>query len=97
MFIGKSSLKASPTTLRLERARSEHGWNVTESQPSVGSKLRTDTVRGTAPIPERPPVVTLVIVVSVINPFSSFQKVYKVEVFSFPESRGTVYFPAHIR
>ena len=84
MFIGKTSLKPSPTTLRVERARSEHGWNVTESQPSVGSKLRTDTVRGTAPIPERPPVVTLVIVVSVINPFSSFQKVYKVDVFQFP-------------
>jgi hypothetical protein len=30
-----------------------------------------------------------VIVVSAINPFSSFQKVYKVECFSFPESRGT--------
>ncbi len=50
--------------------------------------MRTDTVRGTAPIPERPPVVTLVIVVSVINPFSSFQKVYEVKVFQFPQNLG---------
>ena len=61
--------------LRLESARSEHGWNVAESQPSDGSKLRTETVRGAAPIPERPPVATSVTVVSLMKPFSSFQKV----------------------
>jgi hypothetical protein len=77
--------------LRDERARSEHGWNVSGSQPRVGSKLRTETVKGTAPIPERPPVVTLVIVVSVMNPFSSFQKVYKIDISVFlkePMERG---------
>src|SRR6266702_2042693 len=72
-LIGKTCLKASPTTLRLESARSEHGWNVAESQPSVGSKLITETVRGAEPILERPPDVTLVIVVSLIYPSSSFQ------------------------
>ncbi|SRR6266702_284089 len=72
-LIGKTCLKASPTTLRLESARSEHGWNVAESQPSVGSKLITETVRGAAPMPERPPDVTLVTVVSVIYPSFSFQ------------------------
>ena len=58
--------ETSTTTLRVNRARSEQDWNVTESQPGIGSKLRPlrteiDTVRGTAPIPERPPVVTSVI------------------------------------
>ena len=62
---------------RLESARSEHGWNVAESQPSDGSKFKTETVRGAAPIPERPPVVTFVTVVSLMKPFSSFQKVCK--------------------
>ena len=79
--MGKSFLKASPTTLRLERARSEHGWNVAGSQPSVGSKFRTETVRGAAPIPERPSD-TFVTVVSVMNPFSGFQNDCKLNRFS---------------
>src|SRR6266850_1959123 len=33
------TLKASPTILRNERARSEHGWNVSASQLSVGSNF----------------------------------------------------------
>ena len=61
--------------LRLDSARSEHGWNVAESQPSDVSKLSTETVSGAAPIPERPPAVTFVTVVSLMNPFSSFQNV----------------------
>jgi hypothetical protein len=70
--------------LRLESARSEHGWNVAASHPSAGSKLRTETVRGAEPIPERPPVVTFVIVVSVINPSSSFQNVcMKISIYIF--------------
>ena len=99
--MGKITLKASPTTFRDESARSEHGWNVLGSQPSVGSKLRTETVRGAAPIPERPPVVTFVIVVSVINPFSPFQKVYKVQHVSVfhasIDEGGTIYFPEDTR
>ena len=63
--------------LRLNSARSEHGWNVAESQPSDVSKLSTETVSGAAPIPERPPAVTFVTVVSLMNPFSSFQNVCK--------------------
>ena len=67
--------KASPTTLRVDRARSEHGWNVAGSHPRVGSKLRTAIVLGADPLPERPPVSTSVTVVSVMNPSSSFQNV----------------------
>jgi hypothetical protein len=95
--MGKSSLKASPTNLRLERARSEHGWNVAGSQPSVGSKFRTETVRGAAPIPERPSD-TFVIVVSVMNPFSGFQNDCKLSGFSLllSESRKATTFLAII-
>ena len=67
--------KASPTTLRVDRARSEQGWNVAGSHPRVGSKLRTEIVLGADPLPERPPVSTSVTVVSVMNPSSSFQNV----------------------
>jgi hypothetical protein len=84
--MGNISLKASPTTLRLDRARSEHGWNVAASQPSVGSKFSTETVRGAAPIPERPSD-TFVIVVSVMNPFSGFQNDYMLRCFSLLRQR----------
>jgi hypothetical protein len=67
--------KASPTTFRVDSARSEQGWNVAESHPRVGSKLRTAIVLGAEPWPERPPVSTSVTVVSVMNPSSSFQNV----------------------
>jgi hypothetical protein len=68
-------VNASPTTLRFDSARSEQGWNVAESHPKVGSKLRTVTVIGADPLSERPPVITSVPVVSLMNPSSSFQNV----------------------
>ena len=58
---------------RLESARSEHGLNVAESQPSNGSKFKTETVRGAPPMPERPPVITFVTVVSLMKSFSSLE------------------------
>lgn len=61
-------------------ARSEHGWNVAESQPSVGSKLKAEADREAAPIPE---VFTTVTVVSLMNPSFSFQNVYRDETFQF--------------
>ena len=74
---------------RPESARSEQGWNVAESQPSVGSKLKTEIAKDAAPIPDRPPVVTLVTVVSAIHPPSSFQNVYSAKVSQFRRSKQT--------
>ncbi len=68
-------VKASLMTFRFDSARSEQGWNVAESHPKVGSKLRTETVIGADPLPEWPTVFTSVTVVSFMNPSSSFQNV----------------------
>jgi hypothetical protein len=67
---------------------------------------RSLAARGAALMPERPPsvVTSLIVVVSVIDPISSFQKVYKVNIIparidggNEASKGGRTYFPTHSR
>ena len=54
-------LKESTYETKFANARSEHGWNVVESQPAVGSNVWMDASTVLASIPDRPPPVFAVI------------------------------------